>query len=103
MPESEAVYQPTTVGYTYEANGDTNDAGNALRSGFLRVLFRHKVSTRKWAEWVLLSVAICASVAGLTTLLVNLFASSAEDIPHTDLKSVSILLFAVLFNSPKDK
>ena len=74
MPESEAVYQPTTVGYTYDAGGDANDTGNGIRNGFSRIIFRHKVSTRKWAEWVLLSVAICASVAGLTTLLVNLMA-----------------------------
>ncbi|XP_043288894.1 uncharacterized protein [Venturia canescens] len=86
MPESEAVYQPTTEGYTYEAGGNTNDPGNGFRSGFSRILFRHKVSTRKWAEWVLLSVAICASVAGLTTLLVNLFAADANDITYADFK-----------------
>lgn len=86
MPESEAVYQPTTVGYTYDAGGDANEPGNGIRNGFSRIIFRHKVSTRKWAEWVLLSVALCASVAGLATLLVNLMA--AGDDSASDSKEV---------------
>ncbi|XP_057321716.1 uncharacterized protein LOC130665391 isoform X2 [Microplitis mediator] len=84
MPDSAAVYRPTTVGYSYEANGDGNESGVGvgggvgLRNGFSRIMFRHKVSTRKWLEWVLLSVALCATVAGLTTMLVNVIASESS-------------------------
>ncbi|XP_034936526.1 uncharacterized protein [Chelonus insularis] len=81
MPDSAAVYQPTTVGYSYEVGGDGNESGvgrgggSGIRHGFSRIVFRHKVSTRKWLEWVLLSVALCATVAGLTTMLVNVISS----------------------------
>lgn len=88
MPDSAAVYQPTTVGYMYDTGVDGTEGGVGLgsgagiRSGFSRIIFRHKVSTRKWLEWVLLSVAICATVAGLTTLLVNLVASESTPLDN---------------------
>ncbi|KAH0953567.1 hypothetical protein HN011_011294 [Eciton burchellii] len=72
MPDSGAVYQPTTVGYTYDSGGDGTGGGGGLRHGFWRVMSRHKLSSRKWLEWVLLSVALCFFVAGLTMMLVNL-------------------------------
>lgn len=82
MPDSGAVYQPTTVGYTYDSGGDGSGGGGGggaagLRHGFWRVVARHKLSSRKWLEWTLLSVALCFFVAGLTTMLVSLV--SAED------------------------
>ena len=67
MPESGAVYQPTTVGYSY----DTRD-GNGIRSLFSRIMSRHKLSTKKWIEWVIFTVAIAAFIVGLTTLLLSL-------------------------------
>ncbi|XP_044583854.1 uncharacterized protein LOC123264590 isoform X2 [Cotesia glomerata] len=84
MPDSAAVYRPTTVGYSYEANGDGNESGVGvgggvgIRNGFSRIIFRHKVSTRKWLQWVLLSVALCATLAGLTTMMVNVIASGSS-------------------------
>ncbi|KAK0172971.1 hypothetical protein PV328_006229 [Microctonus aethiopoides] len=92
MPDSAAVYQPTTVGYSYEAGGDGNEnggglgAGAGIRHGVSRILFRHKVSTRKWLEWVLLSVAICATVAGLTTMLVNLVATESTPMDNKNIQ-----------------
>lgn len=84
MPESGAVYQPTTVGYAY----DTRDgSGLGIRSSFSRIMSRHKFSTRNWLEWVLFSVAVAAFIAGLTTMLVNLV--SADDQASTP-KKVSI-------------
>lgn len=72
MPDSGAVYQPTTVGYTYDSGGDgTGGGGNGLRHGFWRIMSRHKLSSRKWLEWVLLSVGLCFFVGGLATILVN--------------------------------
>ncbi|XP_011862522.1 PREDICTED: uncharacterized protein LOC105559082 isoform X2 [Vollenhovia emeryi] len=89
MPDSGAVYQPTTVGYTYDSGGDGSGGGGGggggaagLRHGFWRVVARHKLSSRKWLEWTLLSVALCFFVAGLTTMLVSLV--SAEDDPPSD-------------------
>ncbi|XP_063976938.1 uncharacterized protein LOC135162419 isoform X2 [Diachasmimorpha longicaudata] len=91
MPDSEAVYQPTTVGYTYETGGDSHEVGGGagLRNGFSRIMFRHKVSMRKWLEWVLLSVAICATVAGLTTLVVNLVACDGVPVPNNSTQADS--------------
>ncbi|XP_015108383.1 uncharacterized protein LOC107035476 isoform X2 [Diachasma alloeum] len=91
MPDSEAVYQPTTVGYTYETGGDSHEVGggSGLRNGFSRIMFRHKVSTRKWLEWVLLSVALCATVAGFTTLVVNLVASDGVPVPNNSTQADS--------------
>lgn len=92
MPDSAAVYQPTTVGYSYDAGGDGNEnggglgAGAGIRNGVSRILFRHKVSTRKWLEWVLLSVAICATVAGLTTMLVNLVATESTPMDNKNIQ-----------------
>ncbi|KAG7202449.1 hypothetical protein KM043_018748 [Ampulex compressa] len=77
MPASGAVYQPTTVGYTYDSGGDGPGGGGGLRNGFWRIISRHKISSRKWLEWVLLSVALSFFVAGLTTMLVSLV--SADD------------------------
>ncbi|XP_060811398.1 uncharacterized protein LOC132904704 isoform X1 [Bombus pascuorum] len=71
MPDSGAVYQPTTVGYTYDSGGDGAVGGGSLRSGFWRVISRHKLSSRKWFEWVLLSVALSFFIAGLTMMLVS--------------------------------
>lgn len=72
MPDSGAVYQPTTVGYTYDTGGNGAGGGGGLRSGFWRIISRHKLSSRRWLEWVLFSVALSFFVAGLTTMLVNL-------------------------------
>ncbi|OXU24003.1 hypothetical protein TSAR_006269 [Trichomalopsis sarcophagae] len=81
MPESGAVYQPTTVGYAY----DTRDGSRlGIRSSFSRIMSRHKFSTRNWLEWVLFSVAVAAFIAGLTTMLVNLV--SADDQASTPKK-----------------
>lgn len=88
MPDSGAVYQPTTVGYTYDSGGDGSGGGGGgggaagLRHGFWRVVARHKLSSRKWLEWTLLSVALCFFVAGLTTMLVSLV-SADGDSPRT--------------------
>ncbi|XP_043587351.1 uncharacterized protein LOC122569812 isoform X2 [Bombus pyrosoma] len=71
MPDSGAVYQPTTVGYTYDSGGDGAVGGGSLRSGFWRIISRHKLSSRKWFEWVLLSVALSFFIAGLTMMLVS--------------------------------
>lgn len=79
MPDSGAVYQPTTVGYTYDSGGDGAGGGGGLRSGFWRIISRHKLSSRKWFEWVLFSVALSFFIAGLTTMLVSLV---SDDIPQ---------------------
>ncbi|XP_018337092.1 PREDICTED: uncharacterized protein LOC108745433 isoform X2 [Trachymyrmex septentrionalis] len=86
MPDSGAVYQPTTVGYTYDSGGDGSGGGGGggaagLRHGFWRIVSRHKLNSRKWLEWTLLSIALCFFVAGLTTMLVNLV--SAEESSKT--------------------
>ncbi|GAB1868007.1 hypothetical protein CAJAP_09086 [Camponotus japonicus] len=80
MPDSGAVYQPTTVGYTYDSGGDGTGGGGGggLRHGFWRIMSRHKLSSRKWLEWVLLSVALCFFVAGLTTMLVSLVCADSS-------------------------
>ncbi|KMQ95920.1 hypothetical protein RF55_3834 [Lasius niger] len=82
MPDSGAVYQPTTVGYTYDSGGDGTGGGGGggggLRHGFWRIMSRHKLSSRKWLEWMLLSVALCFFVAGLTTMLVSLVAADGS-------------------------
>ncbi|XP_012217378.1 uncharacterized protein [Linepithema humile] len=82
MPDSGAVYQPTTVGYMYDSRGDSTGGSGRLRHGFWRIMSRHKLSSRKWLEWVLLSVALCFFVAGLTTMLVSLI--SADDSTQTN-------------------
>lgn len=74
MPESSAVYQPTTVGYAYD-NGPRVPGG--IRGSFSRIFSRHKLSSRKWLEWVLISVSFCVFAAGLTVMIVNLI--SDED------------------------
>ncbi|CAL7935302.1 unnamed protein product [Xylocopa violacea] len=79
MPDSGAVYQPTTVGYTYDTGGDGAGGGGGLRSGFWRIISRHKLSSRKWFEWVLLSVALSFFVAGMTTMLVSFI---SDDMPE---------------------
>ncbi|XP_072754162.1 uncharacterized protein [Anoplolepis gracilipes] len=80
MPDSGAVYQPTTVGYTYDSGGDGTGGGggSGLRHGFWRIMSRHKLSSRKWLEWMLLSVALCFFVAGLTTMLVSLVSADGS-------------------------
>lgn len=79
MPDSGAVYQPTTVGYTYDSGGDGAGGGGGLRTGFWRIIARHKLSSRKWFEWVLFSVALSFFIAGLATMLVSLV---SDDIPQ---------------------
>ncbi|XP_011642345.1 uncharacterized protein LOC105430464 isoform X2 [Pogonomyrmex barbatus] len=89
MPDSGAVYQPTTVGYMYDSGGDGSgggDGGAGLRHGFWRVMSRHKLSSRKWLEWTLLSVALCFFVAGLTTMMVSLV--SVDYSPRTSDETV---------------
>ncbi|XP_036139992.1 uncharacterized protein LOC105828426 isoform X2 [Monomorium pharaonis] len=96
MPDSGAVYQPTTVGYTYDSGGDGSGGGGGvggggaaagLRHGFWRVVARHKLSSRKWLEWTLLSVALCFFVAGLTTMLVSLVSADERDSANNDTAS----------------
>ncbi|XP_017885644.1 uncharacterized protein LOC108628325 isoform X2 [Ceratina calcarata] len=73
MPDSGAVYQPTTVGYMYDSGGEgIGGGGTTFRSGFWRVISRHKLNSRKWLELLLSSAAICFFVAGFTTMLVSL-------------------------------
>jgi hypothetical protein len=75
MPESGAVYQPTTVGYAY----DTRDGSRfGIGSSFSRIMSRHKFNTKSWLEWILFSVAVAAFIAGLTTMLVNLVSPDSE-------------------------
>lgn len=87
MPDSGAVYQPTTVGYMYDNRGDSTGGSGRLRHGLWRIMSRHKLSSRKWLEWVLLSVALCFFVAGLTTMLVSLI--SADDSTQTNAPQVN--------------
>ncbi|XP_078035105.1 uncharacterized protein LOC144469076 isoform X2 [Augochlora pura] len=79
MPDSGAVYQPTTVGYTYDSGGDGAGGGGGIRSSFWRIISRHKLSSRKWLEWVLLSVALSFTAVGLTTMLICLV---SDDTPQ---------------------
>ena len=95
MPESSAVYQPTTVGYAYDNGRDTRGSGG-LRTGFTRIISRHKLSSRKWLEWVLLSVSFCVFVAGLAVMIVNLV--SADDLTKSNTQDV-ILIFIRLYKS----
>lgn len=78
MPDSGAVYQPTTVGYTYDSGGDGAGGSGGLRNGFWRIISRHKLSSRRWFEWVLVSVAVSFFVAGLTTMLVSLISDGTS-------------------------
>ncbi|XP_011172637.1 uncharacterized protein LOC105205039 isoform X1 [Solenopsis invicta] len=90
MPDSGAVYQPTTVGYTYDSGGDGSGGGGGssgtagLRHGFWRVVARHKLSSRKWLEWTLLSAALCFFVAGFTTMLVSLVSADGDSSRPSD-------------------
>ena len=89
MPESSAVYQPTTVGYAYDNGRDLPRGPGGLRNGFSRIISRHKISSRKWLEWVLLSVSFCVFVAGLTVMLVNLV--SEDDLNKSNSQDVIII------------
>ncbi|XP_012144019.1 uncharacterized protein LOC100881649 isoform X2 [Megachile rotundata] len=86
MPDSGAVYQPTTVGYTYDSGGDGTGGGGGLRSGFWRIISRHKLSSRKWFEWVLLSVALSFFIAGLTTMLVSFVSDDTSQEKKVEIK-----------------
>ncbi|CAK9796779.1 hypothetical protein ANTQUA_LOCUS886 [Anthophora quadrimaculata] len=86
MPDSGAVYQPTTVGYTYDSGGDGAGGGGSLRSGFWRIMSRHKLSSRKWFEWVLFSVALSLFVVGLTTMLVSFVSDDTSQENKTEIK-----------------
>ncbi|XP_076622277.1 uncharacterized protein LOC143342367 isoform X2 [Colletes latitarsis] len=86
MPDSGAVYQPTTVGYTYDSGGDGAGGGGGLRSGFWRIISRHKLSSRKWFESVLLSVAVSFFIAGLTTMLVSLVSDDTSQENKIEIK-----------------
>ncbi|XP_058806006.1 uncharacterized protein LOC131672646 isoform X1 [Phymastichus coffea] len=77
MPESGAVYQPTTVGYSY----DNRDGGLGIRRSFSRIMSRHKFSTRNWFEWVLMTVGIAAILAGFTTMIINLTNDEETETP----------------------
>ncbi|XP_043248339.1 uncharacterized protein LOC122395087 isoform X1 [Colletes gigas] len=87
MPDSGAVYQPTTVGYTYDSGGDGAGGGGGLRSGFWRIISRHKLSSRKWFESVLLSVAVSFFIAGLTTMLVSLVSEDTSQENKIEIKT----------------
>ncbi|XP_015610322.1 uncharacterized protein LOC107275076 isoform X1 [Cephus cinctus] len=85
MTDSGAVYQPTTVGYTYDTGGDGGGGGGRVVGGFLGILSRNKVSSRKWLEWALLLIALVALVSGLTTMLVNLVSvENAHKVPEAN-------------------
>lgn len=90
MPESSAVYQPTTVGYAYD-NGRDPRITSGLRNSFSRLFSRHKFSSRKWLEWLLLSVSFCIFVAGLTELIVNL----ASDDDSTKNKAQDVIMYTI--------
>lgn len=86
MPDSGAVYQPTTVGYTYGSGGDGAGGGGGFRSSFWRIISRHKLSSRKWFEWVLLSVALSFTAAALTTMLICLVSDDTPQENKTEMK-----------------
>ncbi|XP_012284166.1 uncharacterized protein LOC105701733 isoform X1 [Orussus abietinus] len=75
MPDSEAVYQPTTVGYSYDTSGDGTRERSRLGAGFLNIMSRHKISASKWCEWVLLSVTLAALLTGFVTMMIFLTSS----------------------------
>ncbi|KAL2732519.1 uncharacterized protein V1477_014760 [Vespula maculifrons] len=89
MPDSGAVYQPTTVGYTYDSGGDGTGSAGGIRSGFWRIASRHKINSRKWLEWTLLSVGLSFFVVGLTTMLVSLVSSDDINQRTTEVKQGS--------------
>lgn len=91
MPDSGAVYQPTTVGYTYENTGDGTRSGDGFRHGFWRIMSRHKLSSRRWFEWMMVSVAFCFIFAGLVTLLVIF--TTGNDETDTRVPEVVIITF----------
>lgn len=91
MTDSGAVYQPTTVGYTYDTGGDGTIGGSGLRNGFLRIVSRRKISLKQWFEWVLLSVALCVFVAGLTMILVNLISDKPVQNTSEEVNNCSLL------------
>ncbi|XP_043504958.1 uncharacterized protein LOC122525973 isoform X2 [Polistes fuscatus] len=86
MPDSGAVYQPTTVGYTYDSGGDGTGSAGGIRSGFWRIASRHKINSRKWLEWTLLSVGLSFFVVGLTTMLVSLVSTDNINQRTTEVK-----------------
>lgn len=103
MPDSGAVYQPTTVGYTYDSGGDGSGGGGGggaagLRHGFWRIVSRHKLNSRKWLEWTLLSVALCFFVAGLTTMLVNLVSAEEESSKTSDDVASEVKILVIVRN-----
>ncbi|XP_046484560.1 uncharacterized protein [Neodiprion pinetum] len=81
MPDNGAVYQPTTVGYSYDTGVD----------GFLGVgsVTRHKLGLRKWLEWVSLSTAVPLISAGLIFLIVALVSSESTG-PQIEAKQIQI-------------
>ncbi|XP_014615893.1 PREDICTED: uncharacterized protein LOC106793457 isoform X1 [Polistes canadensis] len=89
MPDSGAVYQPTTVGYTYDSGGDGTGSAGGIRSGFWRIASRHKINSRKWLEWTLLSVGLSFFVVGLTTMLVSLVSTDNINQRTTEVKQDS--------------
>ncbi|XP_035721910.1 uncharacterized protein LOC118441514 isoform X1 [Vespa mandarinia] len=89
MPDSGAVYQPTTVGYTYDSGGDGTGSAGGIRSGFWRIASRHKINSRKWLEWTLVSVGLSFFVVGLTTMLVSLVSSDDINQRTTEVKQES--------------
>lgn len=98
MPDSGAVYQPTTVGYTYDSGGDGTGSAGGIRSGFWRIASRHKINSRKWLEWTLLSVGLSFFVVGLTTMLVSLV--SSDDINQRTTEVINNFLdFASSYHS----
>lgn len=89
MPDSGAVYQPTTVGYTYDSGGDGTGSAGGIRSGFWRIASRHKISSRKWLERTLLSVGLSFFVVALTTMLVGLISRDDTNQRTTEVKQES--------------
>ncbi|XP_011498229.1 PREDICTED: uncharacterized protein LOC105362473 isoform X2 [Ceratosolen solmsi marchali] len=77
MPESGAVYQPTTVGYAY----DTRDGGRfGIRSNFSRLMSRHKYELKTCLEWVLISVAVATFIIGHGMFLASLLSPDPKPI-----------------------
>ncbi|XP_012252439.2 uncharacterized protein LOC105683989 isoform X2 [Athalia rosae] len=71
MPDNGAVYQPTTVGYSYDTGV----------GGFLGIasISRHKFNVRKWLEWAIASVGLALCAAGLL-MSVTYLASGSQSI-----------------------
>ncbi|XP_018393616.1 PREDICTED: uncharacterized protein LOC108772559 isoform X2 [Cyphomyrmex costatus] len=79
MPDSEAVYQPTTVGFTYDSGGDDAAVRAAaaaavaeLRYDFWRMVIRHKRDSWKMFKIGIILCSLIFFVIGLAYTIINL-------------------------------